>query len=103
MPGTVKKGDRRALLNQATMERGAFAEYINVAHDEDNFAVPDDVTDEQAATLPVPFFTAVYIVVHAIALICAGSAFSARRVSPCRCRRARARARQTRRSTSIRA
>jgi len=57
--GKVAKGQRRALLTRPNQERGAFAEYIAVKWDEENWLVPDEVTDEQAATTPVPAYTAV--------------------------------------------
>lgn len=57
--GKVAKGQRRALLTRPNQDRGAFAEYIAVKWDEENWLVPDEVTDEQAATTPVPAYTAV--------------------------------------------
>ena len=57
--GKAEKGQRRALLTRPNQERGAFAEYIAVKWDEENWLVPDEVTDEQAATTPVPAYTAV--------------------------------------------
>ena len=57
--GVFEKGQRRAVLTSPNEHRGAFAEYIAVKYDDENWLVPDEVTDEQAATTPVPFFTAV--------------------------------------------
>ena len=57
--GMVEKGQRRAVLTSPNEHRGAFAEYIAVKYDDENWLMPDEVTDEQAATTPVPFFTAV--------------------------------------------
>ena len=93
------EGQRRALLSPPNKERGSFAEYINVKAGEETWVIPDEVTDEEAATTPVPFFTAV-CVDDSVRADRVGWACSARPDSICRRRRATDKALRTARSMS---
>ena len=55
------QGTRRAFLTRGgqSPEHGAFAEYIAMPYDI-TCQIPSSVTDEQAATVPIPFFTAAH-------------------------------------------
>lgn len=56
---------RRGFFTKGSVSstHGAFAEYVAVAYDL-TFEIPSSVTDAEAATLPIPFFTAVLALFH---------------------------------------
>lgn len=62
VPSTARitAGQRRGLFMRGGMEleNGPFAEYTAIDWDQ-TFAVPENITDEEAATLPAPFWTAI--------------------------------------------
>jgi len=61
----VKVGTRVAGWVHGNMypDRGSFAEYLKVPADM-AFVVPDNITQEQAATYGIPYFTAFHGLVH---------------------------------------
>lgn len=62
-------GQRRGLFMRGGMEfdNGPFAEYTAMDYDL-TFAVPNNITDEEAATLPAPYWTAVQCLYHRLDL-----------------------------------
>lgn len=62
-------GQRRGLFMRGGMQldNGPFAEYTAMDWDL-TFAVPDNITDEEAATLPAPYWTAVQCLYHRLHL-----------------------------------
>eukprot|EP01116_Phalansterium_solitarium_P020193 TRINITY_DN5891_c0_g1_i1.p1 TRINITY_DN5891_c0_g1~~TRINITY_DN5891_c0_g1_i1.p1 ORF type:complete len:340 (-),score=140.96 TRINITY_DN5891_c0_g1_i1:132-1151(-) len=74
---SLKVGDRVSgmVLGGDNQETGAFAEYVHTDA-EMVYRVPDNITFEQAATVPVPAFTAVQVLYRRLGLPEPGSAES---------------------------